>query len=185
MLLPVPSPEPRRGAPIGELLTLLSRYAPEVREQFKPNFPSEGMTLGGSESGLRMRSELAESGLKEAVRLARKWHPRMHRRAAGSQTLQFVAHLLTFLGGATVLTPLAEQYPLLRYVLGGLTLLGSVVALIARHVGQVLWGEVRRSPSERCLSLRRVSPRWPRGWPCWLGWILACCASCWRTQTQI
>jgi hypothetical protein len=132
----------RPSAPVGELLTLLTRYAPAVRERYKTAFPRDGMTLGGTgEAELRMRARLAEDGLNKVVRLARQWHPLLRKRATRSQQLQLLAHLLTLVGGATFLTPLAEQSPALRYVLGGITLLSSVAALVARHIGQALWGE--------------------------------------------
>jgi hypothetical protein len=130
---------------INEIVWLLERFNPAALEQLREQYPEEtsvltkGLILGSkpvSATGMKVRISACLTGLKSGINVCEEMLPRTRQKLRRANSLRFASEIITVVAGASIFTVLATNFEhQIRYVVAGLALLGSLLALAATYVG--------------------------------------------------
>lgn len=133
---------------VNEVITYLEANDPntltDLRKQFNNNpVLKEGVTLGLQEhtpkqDEIIVRVTLCKKALESVLKKCNEYQPVLKRKLKLHGNVQLASQLLIIFSGASLMTAVSETYPVLRYISGGLTLLGSLLTLFVQFKSGVL-----------------------------------------------
>jgi hypothetical protein len=100
--------------------------------------PEEHLAQQQALHRLRQRALAAEELLTATLPLTDEWLTTLRWKASSSQHFRFAGQLLPLLSGAAFLSDLSQSSASLRYLLGLLTFLSSIVGLVSQHTERTL-----------------------------------------------
>lgn len=137
---------PKRSPMINEGVGLLFRFAPEVLEELREEFPEirqdlePGGIAGPADPAVISKARSCLRILRETGKLCNVGIAMAEKRLAGQRRLAVVGTMIAAIASASVVVSLSASYKPVALCSGILSLLGSLAVLLSDHIGSATKG---------------------------------------------